>query len=108
MKGSPMTEPHSRRGPLSTIGGWMIAIAAIGVAMAILVLVPPLFILVVLAAFEALAIGRFRESRRRRPMPGYLQTIWVFLLLIVIPIVSVVTAVAALAIYCTVNPKAFS
>jgi hypothetical protein len=91
---------------MSTIGGWMIAIAAIGVAMAILVLFPPLIIVVILVAFEALAIRRFLESVRRHPLSVLRLTIWVLLFLVVVPVLSLVTGVATLAIYCTMNPQA--
>jgi hypothetical protein len=103
-----MTHPHSRRGPLSTIAGWMVLIAVLGVIMGIMTVAPYLFILVLLVAPEAVAVIKFRESRRRnQAMSGCVVTAWVLAFTIVIPVVSIVAGVVALVAYCTVNPRAF-
>jgi hypothetical protein len=85
----------------------MIAIAAIAVTMASMVLSPYVFIAVLFVFLESVAVIRFRESRRRKPMSGGVQILWVFAFLILIPIVSVVVALTALYAYCSVNPDAY-
>jgi hypothetical protein len=102
-----MTEAHSRRGPLSTIRGWMIAIAVIGVTMGSMVVSPFVFVLVVFVLLEAVAAIRYRESRRRKPMAAWVLAIWIFAFFVVIPIMSVVVAFTALYAYCAMNPNAF-
>lgn len=103
-----MNDPHPRRGPLATIAGWMITIAVIGVAMGTMILSPFVFIVVVFVLLEAVAVIRFRESRRRKPMSGGVLAIWVLAFTVVIPIVSIVASLTALYIYCSVNPDALA
>lgn len=100
-----MTEPQPRRGPLSTIKGWMIAIAIIGVALGTMIASPFVFMIVVFVLMEGVAASRFRESRRRKPMSSGAEALWILAFLVVIPIVSIVASVAALFVYCTVNPN---
>jgi predicted membrane protein len=92
---------------MSTIAGWMAAIAAIGVLIGTLIMAPLLFILAVFILLEALAVIRFRESRRRKPMPGAILALWCFVFVVVIPIVSVVVSCAALFAYCSADPGAY-
>jgi hypothetical protein len=102
-----MTDPPSRRDPLSTIAGWMALIAAVGVAMGLLIVAPGLSFLVVLILFETLAAIRFKAYRRRgKPMSGCVETAWVLTFLIVIPIMSVVAVLIGLFAYCSMNPGA--
>lgn len=101
-----MTEPHSRRGPLSTIAGWMIAIAVIGATLGLMIAYPLVFIAVVFVLLESVAVIRYRQSRRRKPMAAWVLAIWILAFFVVIPIVSVVASLTALYIYCTVNPNA--
>ncbi len=97
-----MSDLPPRRGPMSTIAGWMTLIAVIGVAMGLLVVAPGLSFLVVLVLFETLAAIRFRAySRRGKQMSGCVQTAWILAFLIVIPIVAVVAALIGLFAYCT-------
>jgi hypothetical protein len=103
-----MTEPHSRRGSPSTIRGWMIAIAVIGLTLGTMVAAPAVFVLLNFVLFEALALIRFAESRRRGPMSGWALAVWALSFTIVIPIVSLITSLTAIYVYCSVNPNAFS
>jgi hypothetical protein len=101
-----MTELQPRRGLLSTIKGWMIVIAVIGVLLGAMLVAPVVFILAVVVLFETVAISQFRESRRRQPMSGCAEAIWLLMFLLVVPIVAVVAAVIALYAVCTVAPQA--
>ena len=100
-----MAEPQPRRS-LSPIARWMIAIAAIAVTLGLMVVSPFVFVVAVFVLMEALAVVRFRESLRRGPMPPWKQLLWVLAFLVVIPIVSIVSALVALYVYCSVNPNA--
>jgi hypothetical protein len=113
MKGLPMSDlapmpgPPSRRGPLSTIAGWMTLIAVIGVTMALMIEVPglmivaaPLSVLVPIGLIETLAARRFMSYRRGgRPMSAYEEAAWILALSVLIPTLGVVAVIAAAVHY---------
>ncbi len=103
-----MTGPHPRRGPLSTIRGWMITIAVFGVGLGTLIVSPFVFIGALMVLMEAVAVVRFRESRRRRLLTSVAMLGWTFVFVVMIPIVSTVVGLVALYIYCSVNPHAYN
>jgi hypothetical protein len=89
------------RGPLSTIGGWMVLIAAIGVSLAILVLAPPLFVVLLASAVPALSLTEIRTYRRRRrgePVSGWQRLAWFLGLTILLPIVLVAVVICLFAL----------
>jgi hypothetical protein len=87
----------SGRGPLSTIGGWMVLIAGIGVALGIVVAAPPVAIGLVLSSVPALAITEFKAYRRRRrgeSVSGWQRLIWFVEFTILIPILLAALGIA--------------
>ena len=96
--------PARRRGPLSTIGGWMILIAVIGVAVGIFREAPGLAILLLISVVPALIITEIKAYRRRRrgePMSGLDRLLWVLLLSILVPFLLIIALAVALFMYCS-------
>jgi hypothetical protein len=93
--------PARQRGPLATIGGQMLAIAAIAVTMAICVLAPPVGVVLLISALPALFITEFMAFRRRRRgewVSGWQRFRWFIYLTIMIPILLVAVAIAVFAV----------
>ncbi len=91
----------AERGPLSTIGGWMVLIAATAVALAIFVAAPWLIIVLSASAVPALFVTEFKAFRRRRrgePMSGWQRLAWFLGLTILFPILLVALAIMLFAI----------
>jgi hypothetical protein len=98
-----MTPPPDlpSRGPLTTIGGWMVLIALIGIVLAILVLVPPLFVVLLAAAVPALFITEFKTYRRRRRgevVSGWRRLRWFVGFTVLIPILTVALGICLFSI----------
>jgi ribosomal protein L40E len=96
--------PPPQRGPLSTIAGWMILIAVIGVAAGLLREAPGLAVVLLVIVGPALATTEVKASRRRRrgePMSSWEWTLWVLGLMFLIPIVLIVAVAIALFLYCS-------
>jgi hypothetical protein len=97
----PATAPP--RGPFSTIGGWMVLIAVIGVAVGIYREAPGLATVLLASVVPALVVTEVKASRRRRrgePMSGWERVAWILALTILIPILLIVALFAALFTYC--------
>jgi len=95
--------PAPRRGPLATIGGQMLAIAAVAVAMAICVASPPVGVVLLFSALPALFVTEFMAFRRRRRgewVSGWQRFRWFIYLTIMIPILVVALGLAVIGI-CT-------
>ncbi len=91
----------SGRGPLTTSGGWTVLIAAIGVALAIVVLAPPLAVVLVASAVPALVVTEFKVYRRRRrgePVSGWQRLVWLLGFTILFPILLVALVICLFAI----------
>ncbi len=98
-----MTPPSDlpSRGPLGTIGGWMVVIALIGVALAILVLVPPLFVVLLAAALPALFVTEFKTNRRRRRdewVSGWQRLRWFVGYTVLIPVFTMALGICLFSI----------
>ncbi len=94
------------RGPLSTIGGWMVVIAAIGVALAILVVAPPLAVVLLASAVPALFVTEFKTYRRRRrgePVSGWQRLGWFLGFTVLLPIVLVALAICLIGLCIVFN-----
>ncbi len=88
---------------MSTIAGWMILIAVIGVAMGLFREAPGLAFVLLISVVPALAVTEVKAYRRRRrgePMSGLERSCWFVGLTILIPILAVVALVVALFTYC--------
>jgi hypothetical protein len=107
-RGRPALEVP-RRGPMSTIAGWMILIAAIGVAVGIFREAPGLAVVLLVSVVPALALTEWKAYRRRRrgvPMTVPERIVLVIVLTIVIPILLAIALVVALFTYCfLVSPR---
>jgi hypothetical protein len=91
-----------RRGPMSTIRGQMLVIAAIAVALAIVVLVPPMAIALLISALPAYFITEIKAIKRRLrgdPMSAWVYAVTLVGFTILIPTVLAV-ALIALIIVC--------
>jgi hypothetical protein len=98
-----MTPPpeRPRQSPLVSIGGWMVVIALIGVALAILVLAPPLFVVLLAAAVPALFITEFKTYRRRRRgewVSGWQRLRWFVGFILLIPVFTLAVVVCLFAL----------
>lgn len=81
-----MDRPHPRRWPLATIRGLMIAIAAIGVVLGLLVASPYLFLPMMLILFVGLAAVGNQRGREW----NWIDVIWMILLIqVIIPLTSI-------------------
>jgi len=99
----PVTSP-ARRGPLSSIAGWMVLIAIIAVFAWIFRTVPGLAIGLLVCALPAWAITAVKAGRRRRrdqPMSGTEKVLWIVGLTILIPIVVITALGIALFVFCS-------
>ncbi len=94
---------------MSTIAGWMILIAAIGVAVGIFREAPGLAMVLLVSVVPALALTEWKAYRRRRrgePMSVPQRILMVIVLTILIPILAFVALVVALFTYCfLVSPR---
>ena len=89
------------RGPLSTIGGWMVVIAAIGVALAIFVVAPPLAVVLLVSAVPALFVTEFKTYRRRRRgevVSGWRRLRWFVGYTVLIPLFTVALGICLFSI----------
>lgn len=96
----------SGRGPLSTIGGWMVVIAVIGVALAILAVAPPLAAVLLVSAMPALFVTEFKTYRRRRrgePVSGWQRLVWFLGFTILFPIVLVALVICLIGLCIAFN-----
>lgn len=99
--GSPTTKPHSRRGLLSSIAGWMILIAAVGLLVGLFREAPALAILLGVSMAPALAISELKARKRWRrgdPMPASEQAVWFLGCSMMIPILMAVGLVLLIAL----------
>ncbi len=107
-RGRPAPEVP-RRGPMSTIAGWMILIAAIGVAAGIFREAPGLAMVLLISVVPALALTEWKAYRRRRrgvPMTVPQRIVLVLALTVLIPILLAIALVVALFAYCfLVSPR---
>jgi hypothetical protein len=91
----------SERGPLSMIGGQMVVIAGIAVALALFVAAPAVGIVLLLSAVPALTTTEFIAFRRRRrgePMSLGQRVGWFLGLTILFPILLIALGIALFAI----------
>jgi hypothetical protein len=96
---------HRRRGPMSTIGGWMIVIAVIGVAAGLFREAPGLAIVLLVSVAPALAITELtarRRLQRGEPMSIAERVARVLGLTILIPFLVIVALAVALFTFCFV------
>jgi hypothetical protein len=94
---------HPRRNPMSTIGGWMVLIAVIGVAIGFFREAPGLTIILMISVVPALFFTELKARKRQsrgEPMSGWERAFWLLGLTILIPILTVVALVVALFTYC--------
>jgi hypothetical protein len=99
----PSGPDRPRRGPMSTIAGWMILIAVIGVAIGLFRETPGLAFILLVSVAPALAVTEVKAYRRRRrgePMSAWERTFWLLGLTILIPILAAVALFVALFAYC--------
>ena len=97
-----------RRRPRSTIAGWMIAIAVIGVAIGLFREAPGAAVLLLVCAAPALAITELKARGRRRrgdTMSVGERIVRVVALMILIPILVIVALVVALLVFCSLMPR---
>lgn len=87
-----------RHGPLSTIGGWMIGIAILGVTIALFREAPGLAIALLISVVPALAMTELKAYRRRRgdPLTVGERVAWILVLSVLIPILVAVALAMAL------------
>jgi hypothetical protein len=94
---------HARRSPLSTIGGWMIGIAILGVAIALFREAPGLAVVLLVSVVPALAVTELKARGRRREgdfMSSGERLAWIVALTIAIPIVVIMALAIALFAFC--------
>jgi hypothetical protein len=107
-RGRPAPELPRRR-PMSTIAGWMILIAAIGVAVGLFREAPGLAVSLLVSIAPALAITEVKAYRRQHrgvPMTIPERIAMVLILAIVIPILVIIALVVALFTYCfLISPR---
>jgi hypothetical protein len=92
-----------RRRPLSTIAGWMIAIAVIGVAIGLFREAPGVAILLLVSVVPALAITELKARGRLRrgdPMSAWERIARILALTILIPILVIGALAIALFTFC--------
>jgi hypothetical protein len=101
-RGRPAPE-LPRRGPMSTIAGWMILIAAIAVAVGLFREAPGLAVVLLVSVVPALTLTEWKAYHRRRrgePMTVPQRIVMVIVLTILIPILVIIALVVALFTYC--------
>jgi hypothetical protein len=84
----------------------MVVIATIGVALAIVVLAPPLAVVLLVSAMPALFVTEFKTYRRRRrgePVSGWQQLVWFLGFTILFPIVLVALAICLIGLCIAFN-----
>jgi sterol desaturase/sphingolipid hydroxylase (fatty acid hydroxylase superfamily) len=84
----------------------MVVIAAIGVALAIFVVAPPLAVVLLVSAVPALFVTEFKTYRRRRrgePVSGWQRLVWFLGFTILIPIVLVALAICLIGLCIAFN-----
>ena len=102
-RGSISTPQGPRRGPMSTIAGWMIGIAVLGVAIGLFREAPGVAVLLMISVVPALAITEVKAARRRRnddPMPPWERLARVLALTILIPVLVIIALAIALFTVC--------
>lgn len=101
-----MDSSRPGHGPLSTIAGWMIAIAVIGLALALSRALPEAAILLMVTVVPATVVTELVDHRRRRrgqPMFREQKIAWILALSVQLPAFLALALGLAFCLYCMIR-----